>query len=47
MVGPDLNGRFWIIVIKYIGSGMAEPITAWPAKRAQTHGYPETPDETT
>jgi len=41
MVGPDRKGRFWTIIIDYLGGGRAEPITAWPSTRKQIRQYEE------
>ena len=41
MVGPDSSGRFWTIIIDYLGDGQAEPITAWPSTRKQIRQYEE------
>jgi hypothetical protein len=46
MIGPDRRGRIWVIVIRYLGGGLAEPITAWPAKGRQIDDYTQAIDET-
>jgi len=40
MIGPDLSGRFWTIVIRPSSAhGLWRPITGWPSDRAEVLKY--------
>ena len=39
MVGPDINGRFWTIILLHLQDARWRPITGWPSTGQEIQRY--------